>query len=76
MTTSIVYVFMPDESVDVWCPVESEEVRHRVYWLLGTVPDGDVWQFQPGDVVRCEELVLVEGTTPVSRMVAVEKLNS
>ena len=69
--TSMVYVALLDEDVEVWRPVEAEPVGGDLYRLTGEIPDGEVWAFAPGDVVRCETRMLSEGR-PVS--VATEKI--
>jgi hypothetical protein len=56
-----VYVALLDEGTDVWRPVDAEEVRPGLFRLLGPVPEGERWQFQPGDIVRCQERVLSAG---------------
>jgi hypothetical protein len=65
-----VYVYLLDEGVDVWRPVIAEKVGPGLFRLNGPVPEYESWQFQPGQVVPCEEralsggpvLVAVEGT--------------
>jgi hypothetical protein len=51
----IVYVFLPDEAVDVWRPAAARHLRDDLYVLCGPIPEDEVWEFQPGEVVRCEE---------------------
>lgn len=48
-----VFVALLGEGTDVWRPVQAEPVGGDRYRLLGTIPDGEVWQFQPGDTVHC-----------------------
>ena len=64
-------MFMPEEGVDVWRPVEAQIVGPGLYRIVTPNPDPDdeVWQFKCGDVVRCETRVLDE----VHRLVAVSK---
>jgi hypothetical protein len=57
-----VYVALPEEAVDVWRPVAAEHVGGNEYRLCGVVPEDEVWQFQPGEVVRCEERRFSDGT--------------
>jgi hypothetical protein len=52
-----VYVALLDEGTDAWRPVAAEQVRPGLFRLLGPVPEGEHWQFQPGDIVRCQERV-------------------
>ena len=49
-----VLVRLLDERVDVWRPVSAEMVDPGHYRLRRPVPDEELWEFQPGEVVRCE----------------------
>jgi len=48
-----IFVKLLDEAVDVWRPVDAEHVADNKYRLLGQIPETEVWEFQPGDVVHC-----------------------
>jgi hypothetical protein len=64
-----VYVALRDESVDVWRPVEAEQLTESIYRLADAPPlEGEVWEFAAGSMVRCERRELSEG----SALVAVE----
>jgi hypothetical protein len=65
----IVYVALLEEGTDVWRPVVADVAGLGLFRLLGSVPEDESWQFQPGEVVRCAERVLSGG--PV--LVAVER---
>jgi len=48
MTATVqIFVYMPDEAVDTWRPVEAEFVAPGVYRILSPDPDPDceVWEF-------------------------------
>jgi hypothetical protein len=49
-------VFMPlkDEGVDVWRPVDAQHLGDGRYRILGPVPNGETWAFEPGAIVPCE----------------------
>jgi hypothetical protein len=57
-----VFVPLPDEGTDVWRPVVADPVGPMLFRLTGPVPDGEVWAFEPGTVVRCYERVFADGT--------------
>jgi hypothetical protein len=62
----LVYVALLDEGVDVWRPAPAEQVAPHLYRLLGPMPPDESWQFQPGEVVRCEARPLSEGLALVA----------
>jgi len=57
MTNKIVqiYVFLEDEDVDVWRPVEAELLPSGAYRIISenADPDIDTWQFTTGQIVKC-----------------------
>lgn len=50
---TIVHVGLLKEGTHAWRPVEACHVRGSTYELTGVVPDGEAWQFQPGESVEC-----------------------
>ena len=60
-----IYVELLDEGTKCWRPVSAEHISDDVYRVLDFVPEGEVWSFQPGDVVRCIERQ--SATEPVSQ---------
>ena len=76
MGTRTIYAYLPDERVDVWRPVEAEELASGRYRILGRVPDDARWEFPPGSSVRVEMKPLMNGGTPVLRPVAVKLTES
>lgn len=65
-----IYVALLGEGTEVWRPVEAEQIGPVAYRLAGPVPEGETWEFQPGDVVRCKEKLFFEG---VSGLVAIAR---
>ena len=53
---SSIHVYLPDELVDVWRPVQAEQVRENIFLIVPQEYDRDLerWQFEPGDLVVCE----------------------
>jgi hypothetical protein len=51
-----VYVYLLDEGVDVWRPVQARGLGDDRYQLVSvnSDPDDEHWEFNTGDVVRCE----------------------
>jgi hypothetical protein len=63
----IVYVALRDEGVDVWRPVEAEQISESVYRLADVpVPEAEEWEFSPGSTVRCEPRELSDGPALVA----------
>jgi len=69
-----IYVALLDEGTDVWRPVQAIPVSRDIYTIVSEHTDSAVerWQFQTGDVVRCEVKTFSGGS---SGLVAVEKVN-
>ena len=44
-----------------WRITQAVPVGADRYELLGPMPDGEQWQFLPGQIVECEEVVLFLG---------------
>jgi len=68
-----IYVYLINEGVDVWRPVSAEHMGDAIYRIVSSNenPDGEDWEFQTGQVVRCECRTLSEGQS----LVAVEALS-
>ena len=51
-----IFVYLPDEQIDVWRPVQAEHLRENVYKIVEQPYDeeDETWQFEPGDEVVCE----------------------
>ena len=50
----LVHVALLGEGTRVWRPVQADHIQASVYELSGTVPAGEEWEFQPGQLVECE----------------------
>ncbi len=54
MTTRI-SVYLLDEGVDCWRPVDAELISDNTYRIVGAPPDDtEIWQFKTGELVRCK----------------------
>ena len=58
-----IYMYLPDEAVDTWRPVQAEHLHDNVYRILNQPYDRDdeIWQFEPGDEVVCEMVESSDG---------------
>jgi hypothetical protein len=66
MQTETIYMYLRDEAVDVWRPVQAENLGDDVYRVFGPVPEGEVWEFSPGSVVRVQIRRLSAGDARVA----------
>ena len=71
-----IYVYLPEEAVDVWAPVNADHIADDVYRITGkiVVKDNNVYEFGKGDLVLCRTQTLVEGITPGECLVAFERV--
>jgi len=51
-----------DEGAKSWRPVLAEHVSEDIYRIVDRVPEGEVWLFQPGQLVRCRQQEFADGT--------------
>jgi hypothetical protein len=50
-----IYVELLDEGTPCWRPVLAEPLTENTYQIVDSIPEDEVWMFQPGDIVRCEQ---------------------
>ncbi len=53
-TPITIYVALKDEGVLVWRPVSAVEVGPSRFRIGGSIPEDELWEFQPGQIVECE----------------------
>jgi hypothetical protein len=51
-----------DEGVKCWRPVSAEHLFENTYRIVDSVPEGETWLFQRGDVVRCKQREFSDGS--------------
>lgn len=61
-----IYVALTGEGLNVLRSVEAEHVGRDYYKIAGEMPEGETWQFQPGQVVRCKKQTLSSGKALVA----------
>ena len=62
MRAQTVYVQLLDEGFCVWRPVQAVHSGGDRYRLGPKDDDDEVWEFQPGDLVRCRLIEFENGT--------------
>jgi hypothetical protein len=71
-----IFIFLLNEGVEVWRPVEAELIEDGIYKILSVNddPDNEAWQFQTGMIVRCENKTFSDGETKLVAIESVEDL--
>ena len=59
--TEQIYVRLLGLKYEQWRIADALRLSTEVYQLCGPVPDGEHWEFQPGQVVLVDEVVLTLG---------------
>jgi hypothetical protein len=75
---ALIYIQLLDEAVQVWRPVEAEAVGVHGFRIVGKRPEDERWEFEPGDLVRCEtrKLTSVGPSSAEPCPVAVKRVTS
>ena len=73
MKTEAIYVYLPDEAIDVWAPVDAEHVHGDVFRIVNCRGEDEAVEFKNGMLVRCRLQPLCEGVEIETRLVAFEK---
>jgi hypothetical protein len=66
---TMIYVSLLNEGLNVMRSVRAEPLGRDYYRIIDDMPEGETWQFQPGQVVRCKKKNLSSGKA----MVAIEE---
>ncbi len=66
---TMIYVMLMGEGLNVLRSVQAEHLGRDFYRIIEPMPEGETWQFQPGQVVRCKKKNLSSG----KGLVAVEE---
>lgn len=67
-----IYVELLEEGTSCWRPVEADYLGRDLYRICGEKPDGEVWAYSVGDVVRCRVKPFQSGG---QELVAFEKVS-
>lgn len=68
-----VTIFIPllDEGTSVWRPTKAKALGNGHYRIVGIIPSGEKWAFEPGATVRCETKKFgdgAEGLVPIEKL--------
>jgi len=63
---AMVYVGLVGEGLNVMRSVRAEHLGHNYYRIIESMPEGETWEYGPGQVVRCEKKKLSSGKALVA----------
>jgi hypothetical protein len=70
-----IYVYLPQEQVDVWAPVDAEHLHDDIYRVVDCRGEDEEVQFGKGTIVRCRWEKKTRGTELVNSLVAYESVS-
>jgi hypothetical protein len=62
-TEVTIYIALLNEGTSVWRPAIAQSVGDAAYRLIGPVPQGEAWEWLPGEVVHVERRETGQGLT-------------
>jgi hypothetical protein len=63
---TMIYVGLVGEGLNVLRSVSAEHLGHEFYRIIDNMPEGEIWAFGPGQVVRCRKQKLSSGKAMVA----------
>ncbi|MBV8072834.1 MAG: hypothetical protein JO270_23225 [Acidobacteriaceae bacterium] len=63
---TMIYVNLIGEGLNVLRSVRAEHLGRDYYRIIDTVPEGEIWEYGPGQVVRCKKKNLSSGKAMVA----------
>jgi hypothetical protein len=60
-TSQTIYIELLNEGTSVWRPVQAERLSQGICRILGDIPEGETWAFNPGEKVAIEQRVFSDG---------------
>ena len=63
---TLIYVTLVGEGLNVLRSVRAEHLGRDFYRIIDSVPEGESWEYQPGQVVRCKKKNLSSGKALVA----------
>jgi hypothetical protein len=75
MTIVTINVYLPEEAVDCWYPVQAEHLGGDRYRILEEPESDPVLEFHKGEIVRCRLQKLGAGLIFEDKLVAYEISN-
>lgn len=63
---TMIYVTLVGEGLNVMRSVRAEHLGRDYYRIIDTMPEGETWEYGPGQVVRCKKKNLSSGKAMVA----------
>jgi hypothetical protein len=63
---AIIYVALVGEGISCLRSVKAEHLSRDIYRIIDEMPEGEMWKYQPGQVVRCKKQNLSSGKVLVA----------
>jgi hypothetical protein len=63
MPVETIHIPLLEEGTTVWRPVSAERLSEGTFCILGPVPEGELWAFEPGENVVVKNYVFPDGTS-------------
>ena len=70
-----IYVYLPQEQVDVWAPVDAEHLYDDIYRVIDCRGEDEEVQFGKGAIVRCRWEEKMRGIKLVDTLIAYERVS-
>ncbi len=58
---AIIYVNVIGQGISLMRSVRAEHITRDVYRIIDVMPEGEIWRYQPGQMVRCRKQKLSNG---------------
>jgi hypothetical protein len=61
-----IYINVTDQGISLLRSVRAEHVARDIYRIVDSIPEGEIWRYQPGQTVRCRKQKLSSGKALVA----------
>lgn len=61
-----IYINITDQGISLLRSVRAEHIARDIYRIVDSVPEGEIWHYQPGQTVRCRKQKLSTGKALVA----------
>jgi len=61
-----IYVQLLDEGTIVYRPVSATHIKDMIFKIEGSVPETEIWEFLPGEIVECKYHKYIGGNEEIT----------